>query len=168
MGSGRLFYSYIVPQVIAESEVVNILWSPGIDFQPGGPVQQYYLTYRPARLHRLQPMAESIPGLLKRLQKRALFFPQCEWNLKTTSQTTLLMLFTLPSFFGEAMDEGTIKKQNPKCHLHWCLIEFIDWRYSQSCWYFPPLLSTVVPLLSQSKRTVYTDSVWLWGGGEGC
>ncbi len=35
---------------------------PGIDSQPGGPVQQSYLLYRLARLHRL---AESIPGLLK-------------------------------------------------------------------------------------------------------
>ncbi len=38
------------------------------------------------------------------------------------------------------MDEGTIKTQNPKCRLYWCLIEFIDWRYSQSSWYFRPLL----------------------------
>ncbi len=41
---------------------------PGIDSQPGGPVRQTYLLYRLARLHRL---AESIPGLLKRLQLRA-------------------------------------------------------------------------------------------------
>ncbi len=38
------------------------------------------------------------------------------------------------------MDEGTIKTENPKCRLYWCLIEFIDWRYSQSWWYFRPLL----------------------------
>jgi hypothetical protein len=37
------------------------------------------------------------------------------------------------------LDEGTIKTPNPKCHLYWCLIEFIDWRYSQACWYFRPL-----------------------------
>jgi hypothetical protein len=30
----------------------------------------------------------------------------------------------------------TIKTSKPKCRLYWCLIEFIDWRYSQSCWYF--------------------------------
>jgi hypothetical protein len=24
------------------------------------------------------------------------------------------------------------KDTNPKCRLHWCLIKFIDWRYSQS------------------------------------
>ncbi len=38
--------------------------------------------------------------------------------------------------YGASMDEGTIKISNPKCRLYWCLIEFIDWRYSQSCWYF--------------------------------
>ena len=37
------------------------MWSLGIDSQPGGPVRQPYLTYRPARLYRL---AESIHGLL--------------------------------------------------------------------------------------------------------
>jgi hypothetical protein len=26
-------------------------------------------------------------------------------------------------------------KPNPKCSLYWCLIAFIDWRYSQTCWY---------------------------------
>jgi hypothetical protein len=26
------------------------------------------------------------------------------------------------------MDNGTIKTQNPKCRLYWCLIELIDWR----------------------------------------
>jgi hypothetical protein len=36
----------------------NLLRSLGIDFQPGRPVWQPYLSYRPARLHRL---AESIP-----------------------------------------------------------------------------------------------------------
>ncbi len=39
----------------------------------------------------------------------------------------------------EGMEHGTIKTQNPKCRLYWCLVEFIDWRYSQSCWYFRPL-----------------------------
>ncbi len=32
-----------------------------------------------------------------------------------------------------------IKTPNPKCRLYWCLIEFIDWRYSPSCYYFRPL-----------------------------
>jgi hypothetical protein len=37
----------------SEPEFVNLLRIPGIDSQPGGPVRQHYLTYRPARLHRL-------------------------------------------------------------------------------------------------------------------
>jgi hypothetical protein len=41
-----------------EPVFVNFLWSLGIDSQPGGLVRQLYLSYRPARLHRL---AESGP-----------------------------------------------------------------------------------------------------------
>ncbi len=37
-----------------EPEVVNLLRSPGIDFQPSGPVRQPCLTYWPARLHVLR------------------------------------------------------------------------------------------------------------------
>ncbi len=40
------------------------------------------------------------------------------------------------------------RHKNPKCRLYWCSTEFIDWRYSQSCWYFRPLLGTVAPLPS--------------------
>ncbi len=36
---------------------------------------------------------------------------------------------------GRQQDEGCITK----CRLYWCLIEFIDRRYRQSCWYFRPL-----------------------------
>jgi hypothetical protein len=38
-----------------------------------------------------------------------------------------------------------------KCRLYWCL-EFIDWRYSQSCWYFLPSFVNYCPssLLSGS------------------
>ncbi len=44
------------------------------------------------------------------------------------------------------MDQIYIKTPNPKCRLFWSLIEFIDWRYSQSCWYFRPHLWTSAPL----------------------
>ncbi len=51
-----------------------------------------------------------------------------------------------------------------------CLLEFIDWRYSQSCWYFRPsfvnccpfnLLSgwTFIPPHCVNKYTVYTYTV---------
>ncbi len=44
------------------------------------------------------------------------------------------------------MDQITIMNPNPKCRLYWCLIEFTDWRYSRSCWYFRSLLWTSAPL----------------------
>ncbi len=44
------------------------------------------------------------------------------------------------------MDQITIKTPNPKCRLYWHLMEFIDWRHGQSCWYFRPLLWTSAPL----------------------
>ncbi len=37
------------------------------------------------------------------------------------------------------IDQLTIKTPHPKYRLYWCLIEFIDRRYSPSCWYFPVL-----------------------------
>jgi hypothetical protein len=43
---------------IPEPVFVNLIKSPEIDSRSGGPVQQPYLTYRPAGLHRL---AESLP-----------------------------------------------------------------------------------------------------------
>ncbi len=30
------------------------------------------------------------------------------------------------------------KNTKTKCRLYWCLKELVDWRYSQSCWYFRP------------------------------
>ncbi len=44
------------------------------------------------------------------------------------------------------MDQITIKTPNPKCRLYWCFIEFADWRFCQSCWYFRPPLWNSVPL----------------------
>jgi hypothetical protein len=58
----------------SEPVFVNLLRSPGIDSQPGGPVRQPYLTYRPAYMATKVGgigFLESIPGLHKRLQIRA-------------------------------------------------------------------------------------------------
>jgi hypothetical protein len=49
-------------------------------------------------------------------------------------------------YMGICMDLITIKTPHPKCLLYWCLKEFIDWRYSRSCWYFRTLLCTSVAL----------------------
>jgi hypothetical protein len=56
-----------------------------------------------------------------------------------------------------------------------CLLEFLDWRYSQSCWYFRPsfvnycpsnfLSGSPPPPPSLCQSTIYTDRVWLGGDG---
>ncbi len=51
------------------------------------------------------------------------------------------------------MDEITIKTTNPKCRLYWCLIDFTDLRYSQSCWY---LVTT--PLVNNCRSNLLTGS----------
>jgi hypothetical protein len=86
--------------------------------------------------------------------------------------------------FSPIMDQISIKTPNPKCRLYWCLIEFIDLRYSQSCWYFRPLLWTSAPLTFSLVHLppcppfpvwistgvyFHTDSVYPGrGGGSGC
>jgi hypothetical protein len=52
---------------------------------------------------------------------------------KSVSETTRKLSLNITGVFN-------INIRNPKCRLYWCLIEFPDWRYSQSCWYFRPLL----------------------------
>ncbi len=47
---------------------------------------------------------------------------------------------------GPSMDQ--ITTPNPKCRLYWCLMKIRDWRYSQSGWYFRPLLWASAPLPS--------------------
>jgi hypothetical protein len=70
------------PKLQPEPEFVKLFReSTGIDSQPGGPVRQSYLTYRPARLLR---HAESIPGQIKGLQMRALVLFQTAEGLILT------------------------------------------------------------------------------------
>ncbi len=76
----------------------------------------------------------------------------------------------------KTMDELTIKEPNPKCRLHWCLIEFIDWRYSHvgnldsSCELAPTNLLTgspPPPLPGVNKYRgglcIYTVQCVTWG-----
>jgi hypothetical protein len=98
--------------------------------------------------------------------------------------------------FAKTMDKWTIKTPNPICRLFLktvfvalCLTDFIDWRYIHSWLVFSTqlvkccshgrrnctcgllllyLLSGLHPLPpSETKCSVYTDSVWVWGLGEG-
>ncbi len=66
---------------------------------------------------------------------------------------------------SQPMDQITIKTPNPPCRLYWCLTEFIDWLYSQSCWYFRPLLKTRYSAPLSIGVCIYT--VCKRGGGEG-
>ncbi len=59
--------------------------SPEIEFQPVGPILQSYFSCRLPRLHRL---AESIPGLLERLQIRALITLSVAWDVGTFGNWT--------------------------------------------------------------------------------
>jgi hypothetical protein len=88
--------------------------------------------------------------------------PSCSWSWERSSTCPLFTTATSfaswtrsPLFFrwirysqADNMDQITIMPPNPKCRLYWFLIEFSDWRYSQSCWYFLSLLWTSAPLTS--------------------
>ncbi len=71
--------------------------------------------------------------------------------------TKLTAFMTRGCFFGH-LGKGTShrlinhKDTKTKSRLYWCLIEFIVWRYSQSCWYFRPSFVNFCPsnLLSRS------------------
>ncbi len=65
-----------------------------------------------------------------------------------------------------------VLKSPTKCRLYWCWLQFIDWRYSQSCWSLSPSLMNCCrsnlrsdspppprSTLPKSKYPVYTDSV---------
>jgi hypothetical protein len=74
------------------------------------------------------------------------------------------------------MDEGTIKTPSPKRRLYWCLIVYrleiqsVMLVFSTSlvnCCPSTFFLTSPTSPPSQSKRTIYTASVWLWGGGWG-
>ncbi len=71
------------------------------------------------------------------------------------------------------------KDTKTKCRLYCCFLEFITWRYSQSCWYFRPslmnyctsnlLFGSPPPSLPLSKIKVqYIKTVFGWEGIEGC
>ncbi len=53
MGAAGWWVNLIVAYMYTEPVFVNLLRSLKIDSQPGGPVRQPFLWYRPGRLHRL-------------------------------------------------------------------------------------------------------------------
>ncbi len=57
------------------------------------------------------------------------------WTPKTKTKTP-----------NKTRQDKTPKTPNPKCRLYWCFIEFIDWRYNRSCWYFRTPSCELAPL----------------------
>ncbi len=49
----------------------------------------------------------------------------------------ILLIFT---YFLRKWESNKLNYSDTKCKCrrYWCFIEFIDWRNSQSCWYFRP------------------------------
>ncbi len=112
-------------KTIQRPSFVNLLRSPGIDSQPGGSVRQPYLWYGPDRLHRL---AESIPGLLKRLQILTLLdtsLPEFNWPaLKSlpASHYTYCIVFITRIVLYLLHSIQTSYSQPPAlnhCRCHW-------------------------------------------------
>ncbi len=110
------------------------------------------------------------------LRRWSTFLEKTSIAMAATNNLTICpseaVLWTVPTTCGRVQDPLPIMDRGviPQCRLYWCFIKFIDWRYSQSCWYFRPLLWTVAPLLflwpplplpppSQSKHTVYRQCV---------
>jgi hypothetical protein len=87
----------------SEPVFVDLLRRPGIDSQPGGPVRQPCLSYRPARLHRL---IDPIPGLRKRLQIRAGFGVHVA---KKPRKTTYLWFNRVPELYSLYKDPDPLK-----------------------------------------------------------
>jgi hypothetical protein len=101
-----------------EPEFVNLLRSPGIDSQPGGPVRQPHLTDRPAKLQRL---AGSIPGLLKHLQIRVLLYvhatPRIPLGLRMHAGVSKFPLDRHKFKRYMAKPHSQLTKYNPKLFL---------------------------------------------------
>ncbi len=151
----------------SEPVFVNLLGSPGIDSQPGGPVRQPYLSYRPAMLQRL---AESNPR-----NRFLVSLNVYKYGLRSEEGRGWI------GGWGVVEGHGPIKCRDTKtkCRLYWCLIELIDWIYSQLCWYFRPSFVNycLCNLLSGSTfptrpplpkvKVQYMQTVCGWEGGGG-
>ncbi len=78
------------------------------------------------------------------------------------ANSTLLFYSVKTSLFV-GNNHGLINYKDTKTNrLYGCLIEFIEWRYSQSCWYFRP------PFKINVHFVQFIQTVWgLEGGGGG-
>ncbi len=65
--------------------------------------------------------------------RRYLFLPSSHthWVFRRYTVQGTASFDTPPTI--DPVSDSSHHGPNPKCRLYWCLIEFIDWRYSQSC-----------------------------------
>jgi hypothetical protein len=93
------------------------------------------------------------------------------------SDSKLVLSFTILAE-RRVLHHGLInyKVTKIKYRLYWCSIEFIDWRYFQSCWYFRPsfvkccpstLLSGLLPPPPPKVKVHYIQTVCGWEGVGG-
>ncbi len=103
----------------SEPVFVNLSWSPRTDSQPGGPVWQPYLLYRPAGLHRL---SESIPRNLFPGSLNIYKYGLCSWINR--------------SLTGDKVNSGIGLSYRPA-------VPCIAWRASTTTqcrsWLYPPV-----------------------------
>jgi hypothetical protein len=104
-------------------------------------------------------------SLTVRCSSRILPKNRCSTRKKRDSEKwrAALTALTMQEQPAPPMDKITLKTPNPKCRLYWCLIEFRDWRYSQSWWYFRPVVWTSAPLPSL-QFTSPPFPVWIGTG----
>ncbi len=100
--------------------------------------------------------------------------------MNNASRKDVLVQYLYNTVFWVHPNHGLInyKHTKTKCRLYWCLIEFVDWKYSQSCWYFRPSFVTIAPLTfslvhipppTLSKVKVqYIQTVCGWEGAGWC
>ncbi len=92
---------------------------------------------------------------------------------KETGNMHIQIIHYLNAIISYCMCDNTLinYKDTTKCRIYWCLIEFIDWRYSHSCWYFRTSFVNNCPsnLLSGSPpppkvKVQYIQTVCGWEG----
>ncbi len=99
-------------------------------------------------------------------------------NRRDQSGCSVYTEFSFSRVFSKPPTHGPNNYKGTKSRLYWCLIEVIDWRYSQSYRYFRPLLWTSAPLTFSLTSTVDLPPlpVWIstgvciytvWNGGNG-
>ncbi len=132
--------------VYPEPIFVDLLRCPGINSQAGGLVRQPYLSYRPAGLQNAGgiDISESIPGLRKRLEIRALFLIRN--MLKQSAEQRRFLRLNEPK---ETSARGRLARKNPV--VSYIYVEIIKRRCTGPNYFWSPDLSSRESRYSRDK-----------------